>query len=134
MVDGGKCVVISSSANRTPPIGEPNATAIPAALEAVSTSRSFSGGVSWGPHGHVRTLAADQAAQKVRHDVAHAASHVHRGPLLANAEPRGDRKRQADALDNQRPEPEELFHDEPRNHTLDLTDATASRVGRVRLD
>lgn len=35
----GKLTVISSRANRTPPIGEPNATATPAAEAAVTISR-----------------------------------------------------------------------------------------------
>ena len=36
-----KLLVISSIENMTPPIGEPNATATPAALDAVSISRIF---------------------------------------------------------------------------------------------
>lgn len=38
MVLLGNVVLISSSANNTPPIGEPKATATPAALEAVKIS------------------------------------------------------------------------------------------------
>lgn len=85
MVRVEKAWFISSIENNTPPIGEPKATATPAALAAVRTSRILTAKVSHVRHLRTQlTLAITEPREEAADDVANRTRDVHRGTLLAN--------------------------------------------------
>jgi len=59
---------------------------------------------------------------------------MHTRPLLAHTQSTRNRKRQPNALNKQRREPQKPLHHKPRNDALHLTDPTARRIRRKALD
>lgn len=59
---------------------------------------------------------------------------VHTRPLLPDTQPRRNRQRQPNRLDQQRLPAQKPLHDEPRNDAFNLRDSRAGRVRREFLD
>lgn len=82
----GNALLISSNANRTPPIGEPKATATPAALEAVSISL-ISAIISENTRQSMMysvTFASPEFLKAPRYYISDTAGHMHRWTLFSD--------------------------------------------------
>ena len=81
-------IALTSIENSTPPIGEPNATATPAALAAVTISRIFPESVSGHKfaktEGTWYTLAVRRPTEKSGHETPNATRDVYGRSFLAN--------------------------------------------------
>ena len=79
-------------------------------------------------------MTRDDPADGIADDLADAARYMYGGAFFSDAEPRGNRQREPQALDDQRPAAEEAADRKPAKHALDLADAAAGRMWRIVLD
>lgn len=130
---GGDC--FTSIANITPPMGDPNATATPAALEAVKISRILAEEPMHQNAFHVLerdrmlTLTISVLAEQLRHVVTYTTCHMHTRSLFSDLQSTSNGQGQRQALDDQRPTGEETVDDESANDAFDFGDSGTRCIG-----